>query len=114
MVIPKVICQGCLALRRFMWNSPGFGWGPAPQTNGMVERFNGRIQEVVRQTKFRSAKELRDTLYQYCRVYNHHILQRNLGHITPVEALKKWQKNHPHLFKKSVYKQTGLDGCLVP
>ena len=80
-----------------------------PQTNGMVERFNGRIQEVVRQTKFRSAKELRDTLYQYCRVYNHHIPQRNLGHITPVEALKNWQKNHPNLFKKSVYKQTGLD-----
>jgi len=80
-----------------------------PQTNGMVERFNGRIQEVVRQTKFRSAKELRDTLYQYCRVYNHHIPQRNLGHITPIEALKNWQKTHPHLFKKTVYKQAGLD-----
>jgi len=40
-----------------------------PQTNGMVERFNGRIQEDVRQTRFLSARELRDTLYQYCRVY---------------------------------------------
>lgn len=80
-----------------------------PQTNGMVERFNGRIQEVVQQTRFLSARELRDTLYQYCRVYNHHIPQRNLGHITPIEALKNWQKTHPHLFKKTVYKQTGLD-----
>jgi transposase InsO family protein len=23
-----------------------------PQTNGMVERFNGRIKEVVQQTRF--------------------------------------------------------------
>ena len=53
-----------------------------PQTNGMVERFNGRIKEVVNQTRFQSSMELRDTLYQYCRVYNHHIPQRNLGHIT--------------------------------
>jgi len=43
----------------------------------------------MRQTKFRSAKELRDTLYQYCCVYNHHIPQRNLGHITPISPLKK-------------------------
>jgi transposase InsO family protein len=25
-----------------------------PQTNGMVERFNGRIQEIVQQTRFES------------------------------------------------------------
>jgi transposase InsO family protein len=80
-----------------------------PQTNGMVERFNGRVKEVIDQTRFGSTKELRDTLYQYCRIYNHHIPQRNLGHITPVEALKKWQKTHPHIFKKSVYKHAGLD-----
>ena len=80
-----------------------------PQTNGMVERFNGRIQEVVQGTRFRSAKELRDTLYQYCRVYNNQIPQRNLGHITPVQALKNWQQSHPHLFKKAVYNLTGLD-----
>ena len=29
-----------------------------PQTNGMVERFNGRISEVVSQTRFASAAEL--------------------------------------------------------
>jgi len=59
----------------------------------MVEHCNGRIQEVVRQTKFRSAKELRDTLYQYCRVYDHHIPLRNLAHITPIEVLKKQAEN---------------------
>ena len=29
-----------------------------PQTNGMVERLNGRIAEVVGQTRFTSAAEL--------------------------------------------------------
>ena len=35
-----------------------------PQTNGMVERFNGRIQEVVQQTRFESAQQLEETLLQ--------------------------------------------------
>ncbi len=80
-----------------------------PQTNGMVERFNGRIGEVVRQTKFESSRQLKETLLQYLRIYNHHIPQKNLGHITPVEALKNWRKTHPDLFKKQVYNQSGLD-----
>ena len=46
-----------------------------PQTNGMVERFNGRISEVTASTRFDSAAELEQTLKQYERVYNHHIPQ---------------------------------------
>jgi transposase InsO family protein len=33
-----------------------------PQTNGMVERFNGRISEVIAQTRFACAEELETTL----------------------------------------------------
>jgi transposase InsO family protein len=33
-----------------------------PQTNGIVERRNGRIQEVLQQTRFASANELETTL----------------------------------------------------
>ena len=33
-----------------------------PQTNGMVERFNGRISDLVKQTRFASAAELETTL----------------------------------------------------
>lgn len=50
-----------------------------PQTNGMVERFNGRISEVVKQTRFDSAAELEATLEHYLKVYNHHIPQRALN-----------------------------------
>jgi hypothetical protein len=47
-----------------------------PQTNGMVERFNGRISELIRQTHFASAAELEATLQNYWKLYNHHIPQR--------------------------------------
>ncbi len=44
-----------------------------PQTNGMVERFNGRISEVLATTRFDAAQSLEDTLSRYVRLYNHHI-----------------------------------------
>jgi transposase InsO family protein len=80
-----------------------------PQTNGMVERFNGRISEVVKQTRFASAAELETTLKHYLNIYNHHIPQQALGHQSPVDAMKAWQVKKPELFIKRVYKQTGLD-----
>jgi transposase InsO family protein len=80
-----------------------------PQTNGMVERFNGRITELIEQTRFASAAELEATLTAYCKTYNHHIPQRALKHLSPVQALQKWQVEKPHLFKHAVHKQAGLD-----
>jgi len=80
-----------------------------PQTNGMVERFNGRISEIVKQTRFTSAAELEATLTNYLSTYNHHIPQRALNHLSPIEALKSWQKKSPELFVKRVYKQAELD-----
>lgn len=80
-----------------------------PQTNGMVERFNGRISELVRQTRFASAAQLEQTLTAYLDTYNHHIPQRSLDHQTPIQALKTWRVNKPELFKKRVYEQAGLD-----
>jgi hypothetical protein len=85
-----------------------------PQTNGMVERFNGRISEIVRQTKFGSAAELESTLRSYLKVYNNSIPQRALNHLTPIQALKEWQKKKPELFVKRVYNQAGLDNVVQP
>ena len=59
-----------------------------PQTNGMVERFNGWIAEVIRVTFFNSTQELRDTLLHYVKIYNQQIPQKALGHIAPIQALK--------------------------
>ncbi len=80
-----------------------------PQTNGMVERFNGRISDIVRQTRFASAAELESTLRNYVKIYNHNIPQRALKHQTPIQALKEWREKSPEIFTKRVYNQAGLD-----
>ncbi len=80
-----------------------------PQTNGMVERFNGRISGIVNQTRFGSAAELESTLRNYVKIYNHNIPQRALKHQTPIHTLKEWQSKRPELFTKRVYNQAGLD-----
>ncbi|CRI63916.1 Integrase catalytic region [Thiocapsa sp. KS1] len=80
-----------------------------PQTNGMIERFNGRISEVLNTTRFRSGEHLRETLTRYVRVYNQLIPQRALDHSTPIDKLKEWYRARPELFKKRPYNQPGLD-----
>ena len=80
-----------------------------PQTNGMIEHFNGRISEIVKTTKFFSSTDLKQTLYRYRQTYNHNIPQRALGLLTPVQALKAWRTEKPALFKKNVRDLSGLD-----
>lgn len=85
-----------------------------PQTNGMVERFNGRISDLVNQTRFRSAAELDETLKHYLSTYNNLIPQRALKHQTPIQAIQLWQAKSPQLFVKRIYKQPGLDTTFQP
>jgi transposase InsO family protein len=84
-----------------------------PQTNGIVERFNGRISELLKQSRFNSAEELEKTLLNYLVIYNQHIPQRAINHLTPMQAVRKWQKEKPDLFVKKEYDQTGLDTYLI-
>jgi len=80
-----------------------------PQTNGMVERFNGRISELLASTHFQSSEELKEALMNYLSIYNEHIPQKNLGHVTPVKALEKWQQKCPELFKGDLNNLLGLE-----
>jgi transposase InsO family protein len=80
-----------------------------PQTNGMVERFNARVGDVIAQTRFKSAAELATTLLAYVQTYNHRIPQRALDHQTPIQALKQWRTRSPQLFRKRVHDLPGLD-----
>ena len=80
-----------------------------PQTNGMIERFNGRIADVLATTRFDSSQSLADTIVRYVKVYNQHIPQKALGHVAPIQALKDWYERHPELFKKRVYNLAGRD-----
>lgn len=42
------------------------------QTNGMVERFHGRISEVLKSHHFHDSEELASTLQRYVYLYNQH------------------------------------------
>lgn len=80
-----------------------------PQTNGMVERFNGRIAQILRTHHFSGRDDLEQTLKRYVWLYNHHLPQKALGHEPPIAAMKRWRSSHPDLFVKSVYDHPGPD-----
>jgi transposase InsO family protein len=78
-----------------------------PQTNGMVERFNGRIEEVLQSHHFRSGEEMETTLHRYVLLYNQQLPQSALGSMTPLQAMKDWHKLKPELFRKQPYHLPG-------
>ena len=77
--------------------------------NGMVERFNGRIEEVLQSHHFRSGEELETTLHRYVALYNQQLPQSALGSMTPLQAMKDWHRLKPELFRKQPYYLTGCD-----
>jgi transposase InsO family protein len=94
----------------------------SPQTNGpplgdcgqspagqRVERFNGRIEDVLQSHHFRSGEELEATLHRYVWLYNQQLPQSALGSKTPLQAMKDWHKLKPERFKKRPYYRPGCD-----
>ena len=69
-----------------------------PQTNGMVERFNGRISQLQQSTRFASRQQMIQTITEYVLLYNHCIPQKALKHRTPLEALQHWRLAMPECF----------------
>jgi hypothetical protein len=80
-----------------------------PQTNGMIERFNGRISEVLATTRFRSGEHLHDTLIRYVKLYHQPIPQRALKHLSPINCLKNWYRVRPELLNQRPYNHPGLN-----
>jgi hypothetical protein len=52
--------------------------------------FNGRISEIVNQTRFSSRAELESTRRNYLKIDNNNIPQRAQDNETPIQAMKKW------------------------
>ena len=80
-----------------------------PRTNGMVERFNGRIADVLKTHRFNSREDLEQTLLRYVALYNYQLPQSALMSKTPMQAMKDWYQEHPHLFHKRPYDRPGCD-----
>ncbi|ATJ82659.1 mobile element protein [Halomonas beimenensis] len=75
----------------------------------MVERFNGRISDVLATRRYESGEDLEQTLKRYCWLYNHHIPQKALDHQPPISAMKDRQTKRPELFQKRVINHAGPD-----
>jgi transposase InsO family protein len=69
-----------------------------PQTNGMVERFNGRIADILKTHHFMSGEDLEQTLLRYCLLYNEYLPQTVLNSKTPMDAMNIWFASHPQIF----------------
>jgi len=80
-----------------------------PQTNGMVERFNGRIEDVLQSHHFHSGEDLEQTILRYVRLYNGQLPQSVLKGRTPINALKDWHRRNPEMFRKRPYNHPGCD-----
>jgi len=80
-----------------------------PRTNGMVERFNGRIADVLKTHRFNSREDMERTLLRYVALYNHQLLQSALGSKTSMQPIKNWYQEHPDLFHKRPYDRPGCD-----
>jgi len=83
----------------------------SPQTNGMVERFNGLISDGLKTNRFDSALDLEQTLMRYVHLYNTQLPQSALRSRTPVQAMKDWHESHQHLFVKSPRIHPGRDSA---
>ena len=81
----------------------------SPQTNGMVERFNGRIADVLKTNRFRSGEDLEQTILRYVKLYNTQLTQSALQSRTPMQAMKDYYKSNPELFVKKPSIRTGCD-----
>ena len=49
------------------------------------------------------------TIQRYVWLYNHHIPQKALGYVPPIEAMKRWYAEKPELFIKIPRNRPGPD-----
>lgn len=61
-----------------------------PWTNGMVERFNGKVKtKVLKRFLFTGVEDLNEKLTAYLNSYNFEVRLRQLNYLTPAEYLKQ-------------------------
>ena len=71
-----------------------------PQTNGMAERFNGRVSDVLKIHRFDSGKDMCQTIERYVYLYNHQLPQSALHSRTPMQELERWYNEKHELFQR--------------
>jgi hypothetical protein len=82
------------------------------KTKKRNQRFKGRNSEMLRTNHFESRASLKAVLTKYVWMFNHHLPQRALGHVSPIDAMQQWQEKKPALFQwpvSALINQTGLE-----
>jgi transposase InsO family protein len=82
-----------------------------PRTNGMVERFNGRVQREVLGITIHSHRDLEILLHGFNRAYNAR-RQRVLGGVSPDEAVRQRLEGNPRLASRRY--EPPSDPCTLP
>jgi transposase InsO family protein len=71
-----------------------------PWTNGMVERFNGKVKaKVIKRYIFEGREDLEVKLIHYLNSYNFDVKLKQLGYKTPAGYL---QSTYPHCIQRIV------------
>jgi hypothetical protein len=63
-----------------------------PQTNCMVERFNGRIEDVLQSRRFHRSADMEQTILRYVKLYSQQLPRSAVASRTPLQPMKHWQK----------------------
>jgi transposase InsO family protein len=82
-----------------------------PRTNGMAERFNGRVQREVLGITIHSHRDLEVLLHGFNRAYNAR-RQRVLGGLSPDEAVRRRLEAEPRLASRRY--EPPSDPCSLP
>lgn len=77
----------------------------AEPKNGMMERFNERISDVLTSRRYGSSDDLEQTLEHFFWLYNYYITQKALRYKAPIAAMNEWQLKRPELFTQTKINQ---------
>lgn len=80
-----------------------------PPTNGMPERFNGRISKFMATTQFRSREDRQTTIESYLKPCNRHLLPQSIGDKAPPPAMRAARKQQSDLSIRRPKIQTSQD-----
>lgn len=75
----------------------------------MVDRFNGRIADVLKTHRFHSDQDLEQTLMRFVALYCCRLPQSALKCKSPLQAMKDGYAFDPDLFLKRPYDRPGCD-----
>lgn len=80
-----------------------------PRTNGVAERVDGLIEDVLQSHRIRSGEDLEPTTRRYVRLCNGRLPQSVLKGRTPIDALEGWHRDKPEPFKTRPYNHPGRE-----